>query len=147
MSSKVSHLLFAANRWECVDTIKGALSQGTCVILDRYFMSGSAYTIALEKGTYSPSYLDPDRELPLPDLTFCLLPQLPNPRNDYGLEVLEKSHHQEAVSSTYVSLVDVIPNSEIINSTQCKDVLHRLILVKVKNTLDENSMSDVQYFK
>lgn len=43
---KTNHLLFSANRWECVPNIIKLLKQGTNVVLDRYVYSGIAYSYA-----------------------------------------------------------------------------------------------------
>ena len=46
--ARVIHLLFSANRWECMAQIESLLSQGTSVLLDRYVYSGIAYSYASE---------------------------------------------------------------------------------------------------
>ncbi|CAF0927853.1 unnamed protein product [Rotaria sordida] len=40
------HLLFSANRWECIDTMRTKLLQGYTLIVDRYAYSGIAFTQA-----------------------------------------------------------------------------------------------------
>ncbi|CAF2671930.1 unnamed protein product [Rotaria sp. Silwood2] len=40
------HLLFSANRWECIDTMRTKLLQGYTLIVDRYAYSGVAFTQA-----------------------------------------------------------------------------------------------------
>jgi dTMP kinase len=40
------HLIFAANRWELMDTMRRALMSGTTLIVDRYSYSGIAYSAA-----------------------------------------------------------------------------------------------------
>ena len=44
----VIHLLFSANRWECIDEIKKQIENGTTVLIDRYVYSGVAYSSAKE---------------------------------------------------------------------------------------------------
>lgn len=40
------HLLFSANRWECIDSMRTKLLQGYTLIVDRYAYSGVAFTQA-----------------------------------------------------------------------------------------------------
>lgn len=40
------HLLFSANRWECIDSMRAKLLQGCTLIVDRYAYSGVAFTQA-----------------------------------------------------------------------------------------------------
>jgi dTMP kinase len=46
LSDQAIHLLFAANRWEAVDSIRQALNSGKHVICDRYSYSGVAFSTA-----------------------------------------------------------------------------------------------------
>src|SRR5207247_2841025 len=45
-STHLSHILFAANRWERRETIENYLSHGEVVIVDRYTESNLAYGVA-----------------------------------------------------------------------------------------------------
>lgn len=45
-NAEAIHLLYSANRWECVNEIKTLLSEGKTVICDRYWFSGVAYSFA-----------------------------------------------------------------------------------------------------
>ncbi|KAF2356606.1 P-loop containing nucleoside triphosphate hydrolase [Trinorchestia longiramus] len=40
------HLLFSANRWECLNSLKKRLQEGTTLIVDRYADSGIAFSAA-----------------------------------------------------------------------------------------------------
>jgi dTMP kinase len=46
MDKHAVHLMFSANRWEMSDTIRKLLNDNVTVILDRYNISGLAYSIA-----------------------------------------------------------------------------------------------------
>ena len=48
LDDHVVHLLFSANRWECIEEIKKQVEAGTTVLVDRYVYSGIAYSSAKE---------------------------------------------------------------------------------------------------
>lgn len=48
LDDHVVHLLFSANRWECIDEIRKQVEAGTTVLVDRYVYSGVAYSSAKE---------------------------------------------------------------------------------------------------
>ena len=48
LDDHVVHLLFSANRWECIEEIKKQVEAGTTVLVDRYAYSGVAYSSAKE---------------------------------------------------------------------------------------------------
>lgn len=48
LDDHVVHLLFSANRWECIEKIKKEIESGTTVLIDRYVYSGIAYSSAKE---------------------------------------------------------------------------------------------------
>ena len=52
LDDHVVHLLFSANRWECVEEIKKQVEAGTTVLVDRYVYSGVAYSSAKEVGGF-----------------------------------------------------------------------------------------------
>jgi hypothetical protein len=65
------HLLFSANRWEAVKSLKARLNAGETLVCDRYAFSGVAFTAA--KGTLDLEWCkNPDRGLPAPDAVIYL---------------------------------------------------------------------------
>lgn len=50
LDDHVVHLLFSANRWECIEEIKKQIESGTTVLIDRYVYSGIAYSSAKQVG-------------------------------------------------------------------------------------------------
>ncbi|KAH8394629.1 hypothetical protein KR222_000415 [Zaprionus bogoriensis] len=70
LSDEMVHLLFSANRWERMKSIRKQLLAGTSIICDRYAYSGVAYTAA--KGYDFDWCCAPDRGLPKPDAVFYL---------------------------------------------------------------------------
>ena len=65
------HLLFSANRWEAVKSLKARLISGETLVCDRYAFSGVAFTSA--KGTLDLEWCkNPDRGLPAPDAVIYL---------------------------------------------------------------------------
>lgn len=70
MDPRVAHQLFAANRSELIVEIEAFLSIGTCVILDPYTFSGTAYSVA--KGLDREWCQSVDHGLTAPDHVFLL---------------------------------------------------------------------------
>lgn len=65
------HLLFSANRWEAVKSLKARLNEGETLVCDRYAFSGVAFSAA--KGTLDLEWCkNPDRGLPAPDAVIYL---------------------------------------------------------------------------
>jgi dTMP kinase len=46
LDAHAMHLLFSANRWECIPHVLELLESGTHVIMDRYAYSGVAFSVA-----------------------------------------------------------------------------------------------------
>ncbi|XP_031554764.1 thymidylate kinase-like isoform X2 [Actinia tenebrosa] len=99
------HLLFSANRWEAVPTIKNLLNNGTTIVTDRYAYSGVAFTAAKEGFTLEWCK-NPDRGLPSPDLVIYLDVSSikTSERSDYGQERYENNDFQNKVSARYLEL-------------------------------------------
>lgn len=70
LSHEVIHLLFSANRWECMSSIQADLLAGTTIICDRYAYSGVVYSVA--KGLGMDWCWAPDLGLLKPDAVFYL---------------------------------------------------------------------------
>ncbi|WVW82215.1 thymidylate kinase [Kwoniella bestiolae CBS 10118] len=101
MDDHAIHLLFSANRWECAAAIKRDLAQGITVIADRYAFSGIAFSAA--KGLPFDFCLQPDKALPLPDLTLYMsLPQEEaSQRSQFGEERYETMTMQQATREQF----------------------------------------------
>lgn len=86
LSDEVIHLLFSANRWERMNSIKKDLLAGTTVICDRYVYSGVAYSVA--KGLDFDWCWAPETGLLKPDAVFYLkaTPDELTTRGNYGEE-------------------------------------------------------------
>ncbi|WVQ62268.1 thymidylate kinase [Kwoniella botswanensis] len=101
MDDHAIHLLFSANRWECAAAIKRDLDRGITVVADRYAFSGIAFSAA--KGLPFDFCLQPDRALPLPDLTLYMsLPQEEaTQRSQFGEERYETVTMQQATRKQF----------------------------------------------
>ncbi|WWC99610.1 thymidylate kinase [Kwoniella sp. B9012] len=101
MDDHAIHLLFSANRWECAAAIERDLDCGITVIADRYAFSGIAFSAA--KGLPFDFCLQPDRSLPLPDLTLYMsLPQEEaTQRSQFGEERYETVTMQQATRKQF----------------------------------------------
>ncbi|KAF9916378.1 hypothetical protein BX616_003929 [Lobosporangium transversale] len=104
LDDRAIHLLFSANRWEAMQTIKRKLLAGTHLVVDRYAYSGVAFSAA--KGLDLTWCKDPDRGLIRPDITFFL--DLPSSdaekRGGFGEERYEKREFQERVRDVFLQL-------------------------------------------
>ncbi|KXJ15035.1 thymidylate kinase [Exaiptasia diaphana] len=124
------HLLFSANRWEAVPKMKRLLHSGTCIITDRYAFSGVAFTAA--KGYDTTWCMNPERGLPLPDLTVYLdiSTEKASKRSEFGEERYENSEFQEKVSKKYQELIT--KDWKVIDATQSIEKIHQ----EIKDAVD-----------
>ena len=72
LTPQVAHLLFSANRWEGLADFEQSLRDGTHVLLDRYTLSGTAYSAARMGDGYLEFCKHTDWFLPHPDVTIYL---------------------------------------------------------------------------
>lgn len=72
LDDRAIHLLFSANRWEAVPTLKENLAAGTTLICDRYAHSGVAFSSAKESDLTVDWCKGPDIGLPSPDAVIFL---------------------------------------------------------------------------
>ena len=96
------HLLFSANRWEAVTSMKVRLAAGETLICDRYAFSGVAFTSA--KGSLSLEWCkNADRGLPAPDVVIYLdvTSDVARQRGGYGEERYEKEEFQKKVKAIF----------------------------------------------
>lgn len=100
------HLLFSANRWELAGRMKTLLRDGYFVIVDRYFFSGIAYTMA--KNTCDEIWCQwPDVGLPRPDVIFYLDCEIEESvkRTGFGEEIYETATLQGLVKKAYHDMI------------------------------------------
>ncbi|XP_018013107.1 thymidylate kinase [Hyalella azteca] len=98
------HLLFSANRWECVSSMEKLLQEGTTLVVDRYSDSGIAFSAA--KGLPVSWCAASDSGLPRPDLVLFLTlggTELSS-RGGYGQERYEEDSFQQRVMRNYNEL-------------------------------------------
>ena len=95
------HLLFSANRWERISSIRAQLEAGTTVILDRYAFSGCVYSAA--KGLPLSWCRAPDAGLIQPDLVVYLRMSATQvaERSGFGSERYEETSFQEKVGKLF----------------------------------------------
>lgn len=104
----VSHLLFSANRWEFDARLRQQLTSGTTVVMDRYALSGVAYSVGAH-GLDVEWCKAPDRGLVAPDLTFYL--DTPHAAQR-GEEIYEHNDIQTRVLNALDAMRDVWPASD-----------------------------------
>lgn len=101
LEPKAAHLLFAFNIWEAQSEIKFYLESGYTVILDRYFYSGSAYSIA--RGVSLDFCQQTFKGLLKPDIIFYMEiePREASSRLGYGKERPENVMNQTRVKEAF----------------------------------------------
>jgi dTMP kinase len=136
LNARSMHLLYCADYWECVDEINNILQSGVCVILDRYFLSGIARSMA--SGLPFEWCSQCAIGLPRPNLTFLLAipPAAAASREDHGKDSIqfqtEVSRHLDALTQKFPCIV--------LNANYAQSVLHsdvtRAILPLLQNCQD-----------
>ncbi|EMC93777.1 hypothetical protein BAUCODRAFT_210361 [Baudoinia panamericana UAMH 10762] len=105
----VIHLLFSANRWESAAEIERLISEGTTVVIDRYYYSGMAYTAAKGNPDMDLNWCrHPEVGLPRPDLCLFLdvSTEVAMSRGGYGAERYEKREMQDRVRELFRDMRD-----------------------------------------
>ncbi|RGB28107.1 protein ZEU1 [Rhizophagus diaphanus] len=132
LDDKAIHLLFSANRWECMKDMKNLLLSGTTLIVDRYAYSGVSYSVA--KGLDLDWCCLPDRGLLSPDIIFFmdLTAEAAEKRGGFGEERYEKKSLQEKVRKIFYMLKEKDNDSDslwkILNANQSVEMLHKRIV-------------------
>jgi dTMP kinase len=101
------HLLFSANRWEAINSIRSDLLSGMNVIVDRYSFSGAVYSAAKDNPDLSLSWAwNPEIGLLKPDLLFFLDISSTDAakRGGYGAERYEQEEMQTRVRTLFKDL-------------------------------------------
>lgn len=121
-------ILMSANRWEKEPEITRLLESGTTVILDRYFYSGTAYSVASPDITM-PWAIAPDRGLPDADLVLFLKidPTQAEKRPGFGQESFETLEKQTKVAGAF-DILSGFFGFHVVNAAQDEDVIHKEIV-------------------
>ncbi len=125
------HLIFSANRWETVESMKQKLDNGITLIVDRYAYSGVAYTAA--KGLDFEWCKRCDDGLPKPDLV-CFMDTKHTDiqsRECFGQERYERTEFQQIVYKNFNKLFDLNSPSDnclILNAKDSRENIHEGIL-------------------
>ncbi|OCT52666.1 Thymidylate kinase [Cladophialophora carrionii] len=101
------HLLFSANRWEAINSIRSDLLSGMNVIVDRYSFSGAVYSAAKDNPDLPlPWAWNPEIGLLKPDLLFFLDISSTDAakRGGYGAERYEMEEMQTRVRTLFKAL-------------------------------------------
>ena len=143
------HLLFSANRWECMDSMRAKLLQGCHLIVDRYAYSGVAFSQA--KGLNQTWCQSCDVGLLQPDLVLyfhrdkqstCL--------SHTGDERYETASFQEKVESHFEQFRSSSHQWKTINVSSAdkgnmrdRDAIHQEIRSYVKDSLEKISSREI----
>ncbi|KAI4123269.1 MAG: hypothetical protein LQ338_005350 [Usnochroma carphineum] len=143
----VVHLLFSANRWEAAAQIKQDITNGTTVIIDRYYYSGAVYSAAKNRADLSLEWaIQPDIGLPKPDLCIFLDISLGDAaaRGGFGNERYETSDMQKRVRSLFGELLKRPGNTEmvLVDAGRSVEEVHEKMLQLATQTLRREKMNE-----
>ncbi|XP_055868614.1 thymidylate kinase-like isoform X2 [Biomphalaria glabrata] len=138
LDDRVVHLLFSANRWEAIESMKKTLKAGTTLIVDRYAFSGIAYSAA--KGLDLEWCRSPDIGLIKPDKVIYLSvnEQIMSERANYGNERYEKIDFQKRVHNIFLQLQE--PYWQNVSADGSIDVIHKEINTIVSETIRDSKV-------
>lgn len=144
LDDRAIHLLFSANRWEAVPTLKENLAAGTTLICDRYAHSGVAFSSAKESDLTVDWCKGPDIGLPSPDaVIFLNLSQdEAEQRGGYGGERYEKRDLQLRVRQRFNELQEADDGKipwHMIDAAQSMEAVTEDIVKAVNKVLEDVS--------
>lgn len=141
MDARTAHLLFAANRSECIATITKSLTDGFTVVCDRYVLSGVAYSVA--KGLDADWCFHVERGLPKPDvvLLMCVDPAVVEKRSEFGGERHDKTEFLNKVQSAYQQIKSRTHTTEIDASLSIDEVAQL-----VGNAVEAKTTNEMDHF-
>ncbi|CAF1636086.1 unnamed protein product [Adineta ricciae] len=144
------HLLFSANRWECMDSMRAKLLHGDTLIVDRYAYSGVAFSQA--KGLDKTWCQSCDVGLIKPDLVLYFhRGKQANCLSYTGEERYETRHFQEKVEACFEQFrssshqwkdINVIDSDN--NQMRNKEIIQEEIRSYVKDTLKNLKSDDLE---
>jgi dTMP kinase len=124
-------MLLSANRWERKETIDRMLSNGTILVMNRYYHSNLAYGVS--KNLELDWLMTLDRGLPKEDLCIVLeiRPTISESRSEHARDLFENDKDLlKNVYKNYRKLAKLF-NWKIINGERSKEEVSRDILSKV----------------
>lgn len=152
LNDRSIHLLFQANRWELQAEILKLLNQGYFIVLDRYFYSGLAYSLASKKNIDFDWLYAAEKGLPQPDLTvfLSLSMEVIKARAGFGDERYENVEFQATVKQKFLLVFEKKPkNVEVleVDRDSIEDVEKKIWGVVVKrgtNVLTEADLGVIE---
>eukprot|EP00477_Mikrocytos_mackini_P001073 GAHX01001152.1.p1 GENE.GAHX01001152.1~~GAHX01001152.1.p1 ORF type:complete len:239 (+),score=53.98 GAHX01001152.1:53-718(+) len=144
------HLLFTANRWELKDKITQLLESGVNVVLDRYFISGTTYTMAKQDYLSNWWIVAPEIGLPKPDIVFFMSTKrfLEERINNNEKEKFEFNDFQIKVKNKFSFFFEHYKGTvDKIEANEKKEVIGKYILNEVKRMIEKNKDEKMKYLK
>ncbi|KAI9027142.1 deoxythymidylate kinase [Phycomyces nitens] len=134
------HLLFSANRWEAMKSIKDTLDAGITLVVDRYAFSGVAFSSA--KGLDLKWCKQPDVGLLSPDMVVFLdlLIDEAEKRGGYGEERYEKRELQKKVRDQFLHLKD--DTWKVVDAAQSMEDVENRIWSIVESSMSSTLRQD-----
>ncbi|KAJ2963256.1 hypothetical protein NQZ79_g1673 [Umbelopsis isabellina] len=149
LNDQAVHLLFSANRWEAMDSMRTLLLSGTTLVVDRYAYSGVAFTAA--KGLDISWCRNPDIGLLTPDLVLFLdLPiESAERRGGFGEErpSLEGKYtkiHDDTYHDKYYHILTVVHKRQIIDADRSMSAIEQDIRHHTLSTIETAQSSPLK---
>ncbi|KAI5780805.1 thymidylate kinase-domain-containing protein [Geopyxis carbonaria] len=143
------HLLFSANRWEAVESLRASLAAGETVVMDRYVYSGIAFSVA--KGLDYAWCKAPDVGLPRPDaVVFLDLPAASaEGREGFGGERYEERGLQEKVRELFKKMREDEGSEDwtVVDARQSVDEVADKVWSVVEKAVEWAADNELRVFK
>jgi dTMP kinase len=134
-SNELKHLLLSANRWEKKNEIESMISNGTIIIMNRYYPSNLVYGIS--NGLNINWLLNLDKGLPREDIVIVLevSPKMSNQRIVNGQDIFENDQKLlTEVHKNYRKLAKQF-KWKIIDGEKSKEQVHQEVISVVRKFL------------
>jgi dTMP kinase len=144
LNNEVIHLLYSANRWEKKSNMLETLNSGVNIILDRYYHSGIAYTMA--KGVDREWAVTADKGLIAPDLMIFLdvSREEAERRKGFGEERFEVVEFQNKVRMAYDQLRNESWHVISVDGKTPEEVTQDVLSI-IKSNINELQNSPIKY--
>nr|WGO62756.1 hypothetical protein [Wadden Sea poxvirus] len=137
LDDRTIHLLFSANRWEFASLLEERLNNGISIIVDRYVLSGVAYTSA--KGIDINWCKQCDHGLLKPDIVIFMKIDINILSTRlFGEERYENISFQRLVNEKFKQIIkNESINFKIVNASKSIDEIHEDIKCIINNIIND----------
>lgn len=132
LSPEALHLMFSADRYQAKTKLLEMIAQNSVVILDRYYYSGLAYSLA--RGLDYGWCLNVDSNLPVPTCVIYLDldPRIAAKRSNYGDDFEDNIEFQTKVRTMYLTMANDCKWKKINVNMRTINEVHSIVLVAIE---------------